>query len=316
MTDTIVTLTLNPALDVATSVERVEPWRKLRCAEQVTDPGGGGVNVARVVQELGGTSRAVVALGGHVGRLLEDELHARGVPARAVDVAAPTRQNFSVTELATGQQFRFVQSGEALTEAEWRSCVAATVAEADAAGAACVVASSSVPAGVPVDVFAQLATELAGRHIDVVVDTSGDPLRAAVLAPTLFVKPSVNELRTLIGRDLADVRECEVAARTLLAEGSSRMIVVSLGAEGALFVPRHADSFTVRPPAVDPISSIGAGDSMVAALTLALRRGLPLDEAGRFAVAAGTAAVLAVGTGLCRRSEVERLVPLTRVEAL
>ncbi len=307
----VVTLTLNPALDLSTTVERVEPWRKLRTGPQRIDPGGGGVNVARAVHQLGGVATAVVALGGHVGSLLEDELRPTGIGIRRVDVAAPTRQNFAVAETSTGQQYRFVQTGGEMSSAEWQACLDATVREAE--GAHCVVASSSLPAGVPDDVFARLADGLQPLGVPLVVDTSGPVLRRTIDAPVRFVKPSVNELRTIVGRDLLGMDQYEAAARELLAAGGCGMIVVSLGADGALFVPRGDRALVVKAPDVKPVSSIGAGDSMVAALSLALAAGEPLERAARLGVAAGTAAVLAHGAQLCRREDVERLYPLTSV---
>src|SRR4051794_7578005 len=104
----VVTLTLNPALDLSTSVDVIEPWRKLRCHDPHLDPGGGGVNVARVVHELGGQCVAVVALGSHIGSVVASSLLRQGVRLRRVAIRSTTRQNFAVTEMSTGKQFRFV----------------------------------------------------------------------------------------------------------------------------------------------------------------------------------------------------------------
>lgn len=302
----IVTLTLSPALDLSTAVDAIEPWKKLRCQSPPrSDPGGGGINVARVVLELGGDPVAVAALGGHVGSLVADSLRSQGITLRRVNVRSATRQNFAVTERSTGQQFRFVHSAPPLSRAEWLRCLDATAEVSQ--GAAFVVASSSVPSGVPDDAFVVLADRLAALGVGVVVDTSGPALREALWAPLALIKPSINELRSITDRPLDTMDHCESAVRELLAQGRCRMVVISLGADGALFVPRDADAFTVRPPTVVPVSTIGAGDSMVAAMTLALARGQSLHDAARFGIAAGTAATLAEGTGLCRREDVLRL---------
>ena len=310
----IVTLTLSPALDLSTSVDTIEPWRKLRCETPRTDPGGGGINVARALRELGGDPVAVAAIGGHVGSLLADELRAQGIALRRVNVRRATRQNFAVTERSTGRQFRFVHESPAMSPAEWTRVLDATVEQAR--GAAFVVASSSVPVGVPADAFAVLAERLHAMDVRVVVDTSGPALRHAARAPVEFVKPSINELRAIIDRPVDTLQSCEIAIRELFEQGRCAMVVVSLGADGALFVPRHDDAFVVRPPQITPISTSGAGDSMVAALTLALSRGEPLVDAARFSVAAGTSATLVEGTGLCKLDAVRRLMLETTVAPL
>lgn len=298
----VVTLTLNPALDISTSVAAVEPWRKLRCEAAQLDPGGGGINVARVVQALGGRAIAVAALGGHVGSEVAAALARQGVPLTRVQTSHGTRQNFAVTERTTGRQFRFIQGGDPMTRTEWKRCLEVTVTEARSAR--CLVASGSLPAGVPDDFYAQLAHRVAPLNVPIIVDTSGPALLAAILAPVALVKPSVNELQSLVHRELHDASEYEGAARELLSAGQCRAIIVSLGGEGALLVPRDAEAELVRAPAVEVRSTIGAGDSMVGAIALQLARRASLTDALRFGVAAGTAAVLHAGTALCRADDV------------
>jgi 6-phosphofructokinase 2 len=305
----IVTLTLNPALDLSTTAEVIEPWRKIRCDDPETYPGGGGVNVARVVRELGGVSLAVVALGGHIGSQHADAIRLLGIPLRRVSIRACTRQNFAVTERSTAQQYRFVQGGARLSLKEWDRCLAETV---DAAtGAACVVASSSVPPGVPIDAFAILADRLADIDVPLIVDTSGPAFLASLRAPIRLIKPSLNELQRAVGRELSATSDAVAAARELISGGECKIMVVSLGAAGALVVERDGPSFVVHAPPVQAIGTSGAGDSMVAAMALELTRGGSLVEAAMLGVAAGTAAVLAAGTALCQRHEVHSL--LTRI---
>lgn len=289
----------------------IEPWRKVRCDGPRMNPGGGGVNVARAVLELGGDPLAVVALGGHVGSLLADSLRRSGVALHRISARGATRQNFAVTERTSGKQYRFVHGGARMSFAEWTRCLEATVEAA--AHAACVVASSSLPPGVPVDAFAVLASRLEPLGIPIIIDTSGPALLAAMKAPVDLVKPSVNELRAVAGRALTCNEHYEAAARALLRSGHCKTVAVSLGGEGALFVPRDDDSFVVRAPEVRAVSTTGAGDSMVAGIAMSLARGDTLIDAARLGVAAGTAAVLAQGTGLCRRDDVLSLLAHTMV---
>lgn len=308
----IVTLTLNPALDLFSSVETIEPWRKLACDGPEMSPGGGGVNVARCVVALGGEALAVIALGGHVGRLLADSIDPR-IAVTRVNVAHPTRQNFCVTERASGQQFRFVHRGARMTTSEWTRCLEATVAEA--AGASCVVISSSMPSGLPADAIPTMIARLTAFAIPVIVDTSGPCLLQAIQAETTLVKPSVNEFCGVVGRQLSGIEEYESAARGLLAHGRCEILVISLGADGALFVPRSGDSFAVAAPPVSVAGTSGAGDALVAAMAVRMARGDSLVDAARYGVAAGTAAVSRSGGDLVRLEDVERLVALTAVSA-
>ncbi len=309
----VVTLTLNPALDLFSSVETIEPWRKLRCDGPDMSPGGGGVNVAQGIVALGGRARAVVALGGHVGRLLADSIDPR-ISVRRVDVAHPTRQNFCMTERASGQQFRFVHRGARMTPDEWARCLHATISEA--ADASCVVISSSMPFGLPTDAIPTLITRLRAFDIPVIVDTSGPCLLQAIQADTTLVKPSVNELCGMVGRELCGVDDYEAAARHLLDDGRCQTLAISLGADGALFVPRDDTSFTVAVPAVPVAGTSGAGDAMVAGIAVCLARREPLTYAARFGVACGTAAVLKAGSEILHRDDVERLLDLTTIGTL
>ena len=176
--------------------------------------------------------------------------------------------------------------------------------------------SGSLPDGVPPDALRTLATRLAAGHMPVIVDTSGPGLRAALSAPVVLVKPSVDELAGAAGRPLPDIPSRERAAQQLLQTGACTALVVSMGADGALLVQRNGSTWLVDTPPVDPVSSSGAGDSMVAAMALSLAAGLPLIDVVRYGVAAGAAAVLAPGTALCHLDHVRALTPLVRVRCL
>jgi 6-phosphofructokinase 2 len=311
----IVTLTLNPTLDLSTSVELIEPWHKLRCDEPCIDPGGGGINVARVIKELGGEAAVVAALGGHVGSIVADAVARFGIPVNRVATRSETRQNFSVSERVTGRQYRFVHTGPRMTARTWQRCLEATLTAA-AASAECVVASGSLPPGAPDDAYAELALRLEPTGVPLIVDTSGAALAAVVSAPVRLVKPSVKELAAISGDGsrLTRRRDVELAARTLLDRGRCEIVAVSMGAEGAIFVPRGAPTFSVHAPPVVVTSSIGAGDSMVGGIAYALASGQSLEDAARLGVACGTASVLSSGTSLCHRPDVDKLLPSVLID--
>ncbi len=301
----IVTLTLNPALDVSTATAEVSPEHKLRCETARFDPGGGGLNVARVVRELGGDSLALYPRGGPTGEHLERLLEARGVPRRAIPIAGFTRESFTVLETGSGREFRFVLPGPVLAEAEWQACLD-TLAEA-AVGASFIVASGSLPPGAPVDFYARVARVAKRLGVRCVVDSSGEPLRAALTEGVYFAKPNRREFRDMTGVKGDDATSLAPAARAFVEKGAAEVLVVSMGADGALLTTRDTQLRAVPPPVVTS-SSVGAGDSFVAGMSYALARGLPPTEAFRWGVASGTAALITPGTELCRRGDAERLL--------
>jgi 6-phosphofructokinase 2 len=310
----LLTITLNPALDIAAHVPVVEPDRKLHCTDATVEPGGGGVNVARVAHRLGASVTAAVLVGGGTGAQLVEQLRGEGVGTEPVAVGGSVRQSFTAVERASGRQFRFVLPGPVLgadeRQAAWDQLVAL------AAGEDVVVVSGSVPPGVDEDDLVALLRRIRADGADLVVDSSDIGLRAAATVGALLLKPSVNELSRYVGVALSEHEEIAAAARELGAVGPSTAVVVSMGAAGALLVPKGGDVLWFHAPRVHVVSTVGAGDSLVAATVVALQRGAPLAEAVRAGVAAGTAATLASGTGLCARADVERLLPLVTVSPI
>jgi 6-phosphofructokinase 2 len=298
----IVTLTMNPALDIATSTDRVVPAHKLRCAMPRYDPGGGGINVARAVHALGGDAVAIFPAGGAAGEMIRHLLDEEGVSYDAIAIAGFTRESLAVEERTSGNQFRFILPGPEISERDQQRCLDQLVLRA--ADASYMVASGSLPLGVPDDFYAQVAALAKSLGKRLVLDTSGAALKYA--GAVYMLKPSLRELQDLVGREIRTESDQEQAAREVIAQGRSEIVVVSLGDEGALLAT--ADG-TRRFPAVpvEARGSIGAGDSMLAGIVLALTRGLPLHEAVRFGMAAGTAALAGFGTELCRRTDVESL---------
>jgi 6-phosphofructokinase 2 len=300
----IVTLTMNPAVDVSTSVERVLPTAKLRCGPGRRDPGGGGVNVARVARELGAEALAIYPAGGLVGDALQQLVRAEGVMSRVVPIAGETREDFNVVETASGAQFRFILPGPRLHGREWLACLQA-LADAAADGDL-ICASGSLPPGAPDDFYARVAQLAAGRRIRLALDTSGAALKAALRERVFLLKPNLAELEALTGSPLPDEPAQLAACRDLIRRGSAEYVALTLGAQGAMLVSSHeawrADAVHVR-----TATSVGAGDAFLAGLIWALAGGKPPEEALRWAVAAGSAALAAPGTELCRADDVRRL---------
>ncbi|AOJ05399.1 MULTISPECIES: 1-phosphofructokinase family hexose kinase [Burkholderia] len=300
----IVTITPNPAVDVATSVDRVTDTRKLRCGPARRDPGGGGINVARVLTRLGADCTALYLAGGDTGRALRGLLADERVRASCIDVIDETRENFSVLETSTGREYRFVLPGPTLAPDEWPRCLDALARLADASRF--LVMSGSLPPGMPDDCYGRLARLANARGVRTVVDTSGPALAAALEAGVYLVKPSLGELRALTGLPLGDDAERLAAARAIVDSGRARIVALTLGDAGALIASRD-DAVRLPGVRVAVRSAIGAGDSFVAGLVDALNRGASVADASRYALAAASASLLSAGTALCTREDVERI---------
>lgn len=299
----IVTVTMNPAIDKSSTVDHVVPERKLYCDVPRFEPGGGGINVSRAVRKLGGESVALYPCGGPSGKTLSFLLEQEGLSHRPVPVTGWTRENLIVLESSTGQQYRFGMPGPELTAKEWQACLDQLFAQVKPEY---LVASGSLPQGVPVDFYGRIARLGRGHGCRVVVDAAGEPLRLALKEGVFLIKPNIREFREMIGAGGDDEAKVLALAKKIVLDGQSEVVTISLGAAGVLMV---SDSGIERlhPPTVPIVSKVGAGDSMVAGIVLSLARGNPLREAVRFGVASGTAAVMTPGTELCRREDAERL---------
>jgi 6-phosphofructokinase 2 len=300
----VLCLTMNPAVDLATETERVVPTHKLRCGDTLHDAGGGGVNVARVLTRLGGHCVSVCPTGGPSGQWLEKRMRDEGLDSVYLPIANETRVSFTVHEHSTGAEFRFVMPGPHLSEAEWTDCLG--YLERLPTFPDLLVASGSLPPGVPVDFYARLARLCRLRGARLVLDTSGAALSAALAEGVYLFKPNLKELSELVGRPLETPTAWRAAARQLVLEGKAEVVALTLGHQGALLVTREA-VWSAAPLDVAVASAVGAGDSFVGGLVWGLQQGQPLDQAFGWGVAAGTATLLSAGTALCRTEDVQRL---------
>jgi 6-phosphofructokinase 2 len=306
----VITLTFSPALDVATSVDVVTPTRKLRCTAPRQEPGGGGINVARVVQRLGTDAVAVAPLGGDRGRQMAEQLRDEGVTVEQISVDHPIRQSFAVTEQSTGHQYRFVLPPQRLDPGAADRCVNAACDLASSAR--CIVVSGSIDLPHVGDVLRHIVEAV--RPVPVLIDTSGDALVAALVSGAALVKPSARELADVASRSL-DTEDDIVAAATEVIERSTvEALLVSIGAGGAVLVRPDRPPIRFRAPTVRVRSTIGAGDSLVGGIAAGLASDPNLIDAIRLGIAAGTAAVLTEGTALCDPAVVDELLLLVAID--
>jgi len=306
---TILTITLNPALDLETETPRLVPGRKLRCAAPRRDPGGGGINVARGIAILGGQADAAIALAGPVGQGLVQRLEKQGIRVHHLPAPGETRQNLSVIETETGQQFRFIFPGPEWSASDVDRLMVALPGLALAGDY--VVLSGSLPPGVEAGVLVELARVLTARGVRVIADTSGPALTALASARLnlAMLRMDSAEAEELLSRDLPHHLDSAKTAEGLVQAGAAEIVILARGAEGSVLVSKEGRWFA---PAADvPVASVtGAGDSFVAGAVLALSRGHPLPEVLQCGVAAASSAVTTEATELCDRAVYERLLPL------
>lgn len=301
---TIVTLTLNPAIDKSSSVDHVVAERKLYCKTPRFEPGGGAVNVSRAIKKLDGQSLLLYPAGDLTGKRLQELLDEENLNHRPFPIAGVIRENLIILEESTGQQYRFGMPGPRLSREEQELFIRELTSMEPPPDY--VVASGSLPPAVPPDFYARVAHFGKKRGAKVIIDVSGEALNAALREGVFLIKPNIREFRELAGKEIKEESQIMAAARKMVEDGRCEVLVISLGAAGALVVSeRHTEH--ILPPTVPIVSKVGAGDSMVAGIVLSLARGNSLRESVIFGVASGTAAVMTPGTELCRREDVERL---------
>ena len=300
----ILTLTMNPAVDITTSTDHVVPTHKLRCNAPQCHPGGGGINVARVIQRLHGNCLALYPAGGASGVRFNNLLKTEGVTSICVTVVGETRESYTVREITTGKEFRFVLPGPELLPSEWQACL--DQVSAITPRPRFLVASGSLPPGVPTDFYARLAQLSKSLGIQLILDTSGAPLSAALEEGVFMLKPSLRELRELLGQTLDSEQSQREAVENILKKQQAQLVALSMGADGAWLFNAQGACYAPGLP-VTVMSAVGAGDSFVGAMAWALARGLTEREAFCWGVAAGSAALASEGTGLCQVQDVERL---------
>ncbi len=299
----IVTLTFSPAIDKSSTIASLIPEKKMKCTNPKFEAGGGGINVARVIAKFNGDVVAVFPSGGYTGKYFNHLLENEKVPFIAIDTKNETRENFVILEESTNKQFRFGMPSNELLETEWKTCLDAIENLKDVDY---IIASGSLPPGVPMNVYAQLSKIAKKINAKFVVDTSGEALKEAVDEGVFLLKPNLEELGYLLGIENLEIANIEEAAKELIHKNNCEIIVISLGSEGAMLVTKN-ETHTIKPPKVDVKSTVGAGDSMVAGLVYSLTKNNNLKEALMYGVACGTAATMNKGTELCKISDVEKI---------
>lgn len=300
----VLTITMNPAIDCSTIVEKLIPEQKLQCAQPKYEPGGGGINVSRGLKRLGSSSIAVFPKGGLTGESLNSLVNDEEILYKAIQIKNATRQNFIIVESITNQQFRFGMPGTKIFPQESKLLLQAI--EKLSVKTDYIVASGSLPPGVNSDFYAKISRIAKKTGNRFIADTSGEALSEVAEEGAYLIKPNLRELSLLSKQEALDDTLIDEAARALIGKGKCEVIVVSMGAQGAYLVT-NTIAEQVQAPTVKKLSTVGAGDSMVAGMVHSLTRGKSLQEMVRLGIACGTAATMNPGTELFKIDDVDKL---------
>jgi 6-phosphofructokinase 2 len=299
----IVTLTINPSLDKSTHFTGLIAEQKIRCEKPRYDAGGGGINVSKAIFKLGGNSTCIFTSGGSTGEMLEELLRKEKIESIAIKTKNWTRENFIAFENTTKAQYRFGFPGNEFSDVE-KEKILQTIKDLKTDY---LVISGSLNEGLPSDFYKKIATTAKESNVKVIVDTSGEALKKVLETGVYLIKPNIGELAKLIGVERLELPDVEKAAKQLIENKSAEIVVVSLGAEGAILVTKD-ETHLVKAPKVEKKSTVGAGDSMVGGLVWALSQNKTLKEVIQIGVCCGTAATMNEGTQLFKVEDVMRLL--------
>lgn len=304
MDKTILTITLNPAVDKSSSVQSIIPERKLRCNSPKYEPGGGGINVSRALKRLGIASDIFFISGGRTGVLLEALLKAEQLNIFPFHVTSETRENFIVLDISSNKQYRFGFPGRELTQEQQKNILGSL--STVNAYPNFVVISGSLPIETNPDFIRKLINMYKSKGSKVIIDTSGEALKTAVEEGVFLLKPNIGELAFLVGKEKLEETDVDQAAKLIISQGKAEVVVVSLGSKGAVLFSA-SEKIRIEAPPVAVKSTVGAGDSMVAGMISVLVKGGDYKKVLSMGIACGSATTMTEGTGLFTRENAKHL---------
>lgn len=301
----ITTVTLNASVDKLYLIDSLTPYEVMRVKEVNNTAGGKGLNVARVAALAGEAVTAVGFVGGHNGALFTSLITAQNMTPAFTQVDAETRCCVNVRDIAQNKSTEFLEPGSPVSKAEIVRFLADY--RARIANASVVTISGSIPKGMSIDFYGTLTAIAKEQGKRVLLDTSGDALKAALSACPTMIKPNTDELRQLLSVDINSRGEL-IAAAQKLHDSGIEIVAVSLGKDGVLVVCDEGTYHGVTPD-ISVVNTVGCGDSMVAGFAVALSRGYTMVQTIRYAVAISTANALTKETGSFREADLETLLP-------
>lgn len=304
----VVTLTINPALDKSAKVSGMTPFDKLECFDITYHPGGGGINISRVLHRLGIQSECLFPYGGKTGEHLVDLLQEQKVNVINTEISVLTRENFAVFNTETNLQYRFGMPTSVFSESDMMALENLINGQVDDDDI--FVISGSLPKGLPENYYSKIIQNLKAKGVKIIVDTSGDAFQEVVHNNNLFlIKPNQKELEKLAQKKAMTMKEKEAFAMELVTTGKVEYVVVSLGKNGAFLAHKNGID-KVKAPKIEVKSTIGAGDSMVAGLIYGIVKEKSPKEMLRMGVACGVSATLSEGSDLAHTKNINKVLHL------
>ncbi len=300
----IVTITLNPALDHTVHIPQFQTGEVNRAQQQRIDPGGKGINVAKVVRALGYPVAVTGFLGQDNSKVFNEYFQRKAIDNFFVEVTGAARVNIKIVDDHNGQVTEINFPGLISTSSDLAKLTGVIRSLTD--DRQYFVISGSLPQGLPDTIYGQLIEILKGQRVKVLLDSSGAALREGIKALPDAIKPNLEELSQLMGKSLEKEDDIKKAIAELLA-GGIKQVVVTLGSQGAIIADKE-QTLRVRPPTVIAKSTVGAGDALVAGFVVGQTQGLSLAECARLGTAAATASVIQPGTQAGSMKEVARLL--------
>jgi len=303
----IYTVTLNPSVDYKIETDNFEIGTLNRVSNTSFFPGGKGINVSRVLNNLGIPSTALGFLGGFTGDFIKNELNKEGVGNDFVNCALPTRINIKLK--ANDVETEINGTGTPISEEEQKALIEKI---ANLSSEDYLVLSGSLPASLPFDFYEKLAEHARKTGARLVIDTSGPKLKDLLKYKPFFVKPNHIELSEILEKDLPTIEHIVDGAKTLVELGASH-VIISMGGDGAIFVNEN-EAYFAKAPKGDVISTIGAGDSLVAGFLASIIKTSNSLMAFQYGVASGSATAFSLD--LCDKQSVEELFTQIEIKKL
>ncbi len=300
----IVTLTMNPSIDINFDVDQVIAEKKLRAKKAYYEAGGGGINVSRAIKRLGSNSEAIFTSGGSTGELLKKLLSEEEINFKTVEIKELTRENINTIETSTNKQYRFILPGPKLSNEEVQKALETLFSFKEKPDF--LIASGSLPENVSTDFYSEVAKLGKQKGIKVIIDSTKEALCKAAAEGVYLIKPNLSEMEDLTNQKIENENQLIELSKKLINKNDIKILVVSLGAGGAILITENIVK-RIPNPYVPIKSRVGAGDSMVAGIIVALEKGLTVLEAAQYGVAAGASAVMTPGTELCTKEDTDKL---------
>jgi 1-phosphofructokinase len=308
----IATITLNPALDRSIYVDKLLPNDTNRILKVETDIGGKGINASRVLREIGSETMCLGFIGGKTGRFIEHELRQDGIGTDFVRVTTETRTNIGIQESSGAPPTTLNEPGPTITDADLSELYGKV--RVAASKSSMVVLGGSLPPGAPADIYHTLVGLVQAEGAQAILDADGEPMRLGMEAAPFMIKPNRAEVERLIGVEIKSLDDA-VRAVNILKESGVKLVVISMGADGAVAGSDEGIWHAV-PPKVEVVSTIGSGDSMVAGIAHIISGGGSLAEALQWGSAAGAATAMTDGTEICRIAGIDPLLNQVQIKKI